>query len=137
MSLQNIEIVRRADALTNAGELDAALELSHPDVEWVIAKEHPDARTLVGRAAIAEYRREWEDLVPGLQADIDRYLDAGDQIVAVGSVHGTGAGSGAGVRVPIAFLFTLRDGLIARVEEYLDPAEALEVAGLTRRGRQP
>jgi ketosteroid isomerase-like protein len=130
VSQENIEIVRRADALTNAGDLDAALELSHPDLEWVIAKEHPDARTLVGRTAIAEYRREWQRLLPDVQADMDRYLDAGDRVVAVGSVHGTGSGSGAGVRVPIAFVFTLRDGLIARVEEYLDPAEALEVAGL-------
>jgi hypothetical protein len=34
-----------------------------------------------------------------------------------------------GVRLP--FLFRLRDGLITRGEEYLDPAEALAATGLT------
>jgi ketosteroid isomerase-like protein len=40
-------------------------------------------------------------------------------------VRGTGTGSGADVRVDIASLVTIRHGLITRVEEYLDPPEAL------------
>jgi ketosteroid isomerase-like protein len=130
MSQENIEIVRRANALTNAGDLDAAFRLLHPGIEWVIAKEHPDARSLVGHAALAEYQREWQEAMPDVRFELDRALDAGGRVVGVGTVRGAGVGSGADVEVPIAFLFTLRDGLITRVEEYLNPAEALEAVGL-------
>jgi ketosteroid isomerase-like protein len=101
----------------------------HPDIEWVIAREHPDARTLTGHEAVAQYQRDWRESLPDLRFELDR-LDAVEQVVAIGTVRGAGTASGADVEVPIAFLFTLRDGLITRVEEYLNPAEALEAAGL-------
>jgi hypothetical protein len=89
-----------------------------------IAKEHPDARTVTGYEAVEVYRREWQEMLPDVRVEFDRLLDTGNAVVAIGTVRGTGAGSGADVRVPIGFIFTLRDGLIARAEEYLDPAEA-------------
>ncbi|HEV7585874.1 MAG TPA: nuclear transport factor 2 family protein [Solirubrobacteraceae bacterium] len=130
MSQENVEIVRLTNAFTNDGDLDAAFELVHPDIEWVIAKEHPDTRTITGRNALAEYWREWQEALPGVRVVFDRLLDTGDTVVGIGAVRGTGAGSGADVRVPIGFVFTLGDGLIARVEEHLDPAEALRAVGL-------
>jgi ketosteroid isomerase-like protein len=130
MSQENVEVVRLSNALTNDGDFDAAFGLVHPDIEWVIAKEHPDARTVTGRNALAEYRREWEEALPGVHVVFDRLLDTGNAVVGIGEVRGTGAGSGADVQVPIGFVFTLGDGLITRVEEYLDPAEALKAVGL-------
>jgi ketosteroid isomerase-like protein len=130
MSQENVEIVRLSNALTNDGDFDAAFGLVHPDIEWVIAKEHPDTRTVTGRNALAEYRREWDEALPGVHVVFDRLLDMGNAVVGIGEVRGTGAGSGADVQVPIGFVFTLGDGLITRVEEYLDPAEALKAAGL-------
>ena len=130
MSQENVEIVRRSNALFNAGDWDAAREALHPDIEWVIAREHPDARTLIGRDAVADYQREWQTAMPDLHLELDRVVDAGDKVVTIGAVHGTGTGSGAVVRVPLAIVLTLRDGLIARAEEYLDPDEALEAVGL-------
>jgi ketosteroid isomerase-like protein len=130
MSQENVEVVRLSNALTNDGDFDAAFGLVHPDIEWVIAKEHPDTRTVTGRNALAEYRREWEEALPGVHVVFDRLLDTGNAVVGIGEVRGTGAGSGADVQVPIGFVFTLGDGLITRVEEYLDPAEALKAAGL-------
>jgi ketosteroid isomerase-like protein len=125
MSQGNVEIVRQANALANEGDLDAALRPLHPEIEWVIARRHP-----TGHEAVAEYQRDWQEMLPEVRAEFDRVLNAGDKVLAIGTVRGTGAGSGADVRVPIAFLFTIRDGLITRVEEYLDPGEALDAAGL-------
>jgi ketosteroid isomerase-like protein len=62
--------------------------------------------------------------------ETDRFVDAGAPVVAVGTVPGIGGGSGADVRVPIAFVCTLEDGKIVRVEEYLNPSEALAAVGL-------
>jgi ketosteroid isomerase-like protein len=130
MSQENVEIVRRANELTNDGDVDAAYSFLHPDIEWVVATEHPNARTLTGRAAVAEYQRDWQEAVPDVGVEYDRVIDADERVIGIKRVRGTGTGSGADVRVPIALVFTLQDGLITRVEEYLNPSEALKAAGL-------
>jgi ketosteroid isomerase-like protein len=130
MSRENLKIVQESNALSNAGDWNAALELLHPDVEWVVAREHPDARTLVGREAVRGYRQEWQETLPDLRIELDQLLDVDDRVVGVGTVSGTGVGSGADVRVSLAVVFTIRCGLIKRAEEYLNPAEALKAVGL-------
>jgi ketosteroid isomerase-like protein len=130
VSQENVNIVRRSNALMNDGDLDAAYRLLHPGIEWVIAREHPNAMTLAGHEALMAYQRDWQATLPDLRVELDRIVDAGEKAVGIGSVHGTGTESGADVRVAIAFVFTLRDGLITRVEEYLNPTEALEAVGL-------
>ena len=101
-----------------------------PEIEWVIAAEHPESRTLKGYEAIEDYLNEWESTLPGMRFVPEEVLDAGERILAIGSVSGTGAGSGAGVEVPIAFLCSLSGAKVIRVEEYLDPKQALRQAGL-------
>jgi ketosteroid isomerase-like protein len=46
MAQGNVELVREAFAVTDVA---AAFEWWHPEIEWVIAREHPEARTLKGR----------------------------------------------------------------------------------------
>ena len=125
-----MELVRRSFGLANAGELDAAMQFLSPDVEWVVAREHPEARTVVGLRAVAEYFRTWEETMPNLSLKLDRVLDGGEKVVSTGWVTGVGTGSGAEVEVPIAFVYTFRHGLVVRVEEYLNPHEALKAVGL-------
>ncbi len=50
---------------------------------------------------------------------------SGDTVVAVCGLRGEGAESGADVEVEIALLTTFQDGKAVRVEEFLDPAEAM------------
>jgi ketosteroid isomerase-like protein len=130
VSEENVETVRRLSALTAAGDLDAAAALLAPDVEWVVAREHPESRTLVGHQAVGAYWDEWQTTLPDMRIELDRVLDGGGDVVAIGNVRGTGIGSGARVRVPIAVLYSFRDGLICRAEEFLDHSEALKAARL-------
>ncbi len=125
---ENLQLVRMAFQ----ADLDDAVGWWHPRIEWAIAEEHPEARTLSGREAVVAYLRDWEDVLNGAQLEIDRFVDAGARVVAVGTVHGTGAGSGAVVKVPIAFVCTVGEGKLLRVEEYLQPAEALKAVGLAQ-----
>ncbi len=129
MTQENVEIVRRVFEIADA---QAASAWWHPEIEWVVAEQHPEARTLRGPDAVIAYFGEWEAALDDARLEIDSFVDAGDSVVAAGAVRGTGAGSGADVQVPIAFVCTLADGKIARVEEYLDPPEALNAVGLAR-----
>ncbi len=127
MSQANVEIVRELFAIT---DLNTASELWHPEIEWVVAREHPETRTVKGREAVMAYFRAWEEVLNDPRLEMERFLDAGLLVVVVGSVRGTGTGSGADVQVPIAFVCTLADGRLIRVEEYLNPSEAIEAVGL-------
>lgn len=129
MSQENVQTVRDS---FSAPDLDGASSWWHPRIEWIVAREHPEARILVGREAIATYLQDWEATLHGLQIDVDELLDAGDTVVAVGNVRGGGTDRGPDVSVPLALVCTVRDGKLVRVEEYLDTAEALNAVGLAK-----
>jgi ketosteroid isomerase-like protein len=58
-------------------------------------------------------------------------MEGSDSILAVGTLHGRGRGSGVDVEVDLAFVARLRDGLIRSFRTYTDRADALEAAGLS------
>jgi ketosteroid isomerase-like protein len=53
-----------------------------------------------------------------------------DQVVVWTRVESRGEASGVPVGQDLAFVFTLRDGFVARVQETQDKAEALGAVGL-------
>jgi len=59
-------------------------------------------------------------------------IDAGDQVVAVAQVTGTGPTSQIAMeaRDQFAFLFTIRNGRCVREQAFRNREEALEAAGL-------
>jgi ketosteroid isomerase-like protein len=131
MSQENVALARKAFEAYADGDMDRAFALVDPEIVWIVAEEHPDARTLRGWEAIVAYRREWEEMLMGMRLVNDRIVDAGESVVLIGRVTGVGVGSGAGLEVPLALVETFEDGRIVRVQEYLDPAAALEACGVT------
>jgi ketosteroid isomerase-like protein len=130
MSQDDVELLRAFFAITDVK--DAFETAWHPEIEWVVAREHPEARTLVGREAVLAYFRAWEEILDDPRLEMNRFIDAGVPVVAVGTVRGTGAGSGADVQVPIALVCTIKDRKLVHVEEYLDTNEALDAAGVAQ-----
>ena len=151
MSQENVELVRRyfeamervfavhwqgprsfADSL-RAGEIPPeiadAMRNWHPNIEWKSA--------LIGITT-----RGYEDTVRG----VDQFLDAaqdyrvnvlevtdlGDsQVLAVMRLAMKGKASDIAVNATIFSIVTVEDGLIIRLDEYLERAEALEAVGLS------
>jgi ketosteroid isomerase-like protein len=133
MSQENVEILRRAYDAFNRGDLDMlASEFYDPQVEWQTSREDPDAATHRGREAVRRYFDQWLESFEGLHADVEEYIDAGDDRVFTW-VRWTGRGRESGIDTEwwLAIVSTLRGGRILRVEEYFDRAEGLEAAGLS------
>jgi ketosteroid isomerase-like protein len=150
MSQENVELVRRfleavdrvyaaywqaprslADSL-RAGEVRPemadAMRYLHPNIEWKSA--------LIGITT-----RGYEDTVHG----VDQFLDAAQdyrvnvlevtdlddsQVLAVMRLAMKGKASDIDVNATTFSIATVEDGLIIRLDEYLERAEALEAAGL-------
>jgi ketosteroid isomerase-like protein len=120
----NADFVREWVAAWNRGDVHALIEGVSPDIEWIVAREHPDPAIRRGRHEVVEYLRDWAQTMPGLQIEIEDLQETGDQVLLVMRMAGSGAGSGAAVEVRTATLTTFRDGKPVRTEEFLDPQEA-------------
>ncbi len=122
----NAEYVRGFVEAWNRRDLESYLDDVRPAFEWVVAREHPDAATHRGRDEVAGYLADWISTMPDLQIEVEEIEEAGDKVLLVMRMSGSGADSGAGTEVRVATISTLRDGTPLRTEEFLDPAEARE-----------
>jgi ketosteroid isomerase-like protein len=133
MSQENVEVVHRAFADFNRGDLDAALKRMHPDIEWQTLDAFPDAETYRGREGVREFWNTWRDTFRGFQLHLEECVPVGEHcVLATFRVSGEGAGSGVGVESPAVFqLGEIRDGQVIWVGMFSTESEALEAAGLS------
>ena len=102
-----------------------------PEIEWIQNDGFPNGgrhvgATLVLDEVLARLRSEWE----GWQARVDRWLDAGEAIVALGAYHGTHKETGKSMRAAFAHVYWVKEGRIVRFEQY---ADTLQVAQAMQR----
>ncbi len=62
------------------------------------------------------------------------FLGADDDVVVLLHEFRRGRGSGVELEIDTAVVFTVRDGRVARMQGFLDPAAAQKAAGLSPRG---
>ena len=138
MSQENVEIVRRAFEEFKTGlatgnptaPFDSGLNA--PDAEWILPPNSPGFRRVyAGRDGFLDFMRTWtEDFEWSIE--LERVVDAGDdRVVGVFRQRATGKASGVPVELHMGLVYELQDGQIVRMRNYLDPAEALEAAGLS------
>ncbi len=136
----NLQIIRatyEGPSDENGKHLLAALA---PDAVWIEAEGFPYAGTYVGPESIVAnvFQRlatEWIDY----RARVDSYVTEGDHVVAFGVYSGTYRKTGRSMRAAFAHHYTLRDGKIARMVQYVDSHQvrvALAEPGVTLQSRQ-
>jgi ketosteroid isomerase-like protein len=85
-----------------------------------------------GREGYLRLWRYWLDAFGDIRWEPEEILDFGDSFLVTTQQRGRGSGSGVIVSKPVFQLFTVRDGLIVRQEDFLDRSEALEAARRAR-----
>jgi len=133
MSKENVDVVLDQFAATNERDFPRAMTHYAEDVELVV---HPDAflqsGTFTGRDAVGEWFGDWfRTFEPGYHFEIEEARDLGEVVFLNASHRGHGRTSGAEVHGQTGYLYTVRDGKIARVELYANPAAALQATGLS------
>lgn len=132
MSQANVEMVRDQFAATNERDFPRAMSHYAEDVELVV---HPDAflqgGTFSGRHAVGQWFADWfKTFEPGYHFQIEEVRAFGELVLLFATHRGRGRASGAEVHGQTGYVFTVRDGKVARLELYPGRAEALEAAGL-------
>jgi ketosteroid isomerase-like protein len=136
MSAENVELVRRIYAWMAAGEAERSFAVYDEAIEWDLTRA-PFVLQLGfeavsrGHDAIRAGMRAWLEAWDRIEYVLDDLIDAGDRVLALVHLRASGRAS----RVPVSYdhpmLWTVRDGMVTRVQVFGDRAEALQAAGLS------
>ena len=127
MSAENVNLVRKIFDAYAAGNIEKGVGYADPEIVWNPVDEAPGQ----GRAAVEEYLVRWETEWEDLRTVPEEFLDAGDRVLVTVYFAGRGRGSGIEVDTRVYEVWTIRDGMAVRMDEFSDRAEALRVAGLS------
>jgi ketosteroid isomerase-like protein len=95
VSQQNVDVVHGIAAALGRRDLDFFLDVTDPAVEW-----HTSVSVIVeggayhGHDGVRQYMRDVNETFEALDATLDRVLDVGDLVLAVGRLHYRGKASG-------------------------------------------
>jgi ketosteroid isomerase-like protein len=121
--------LRRAYDAFSRGNFDRALEIAHPDVEFVPPGGQAPVRGAKAFRAWMEPDALDENRIEPREMRVN-----GDKVLVRAHAWARGAGSGIELEVDAWAVWTFdEDGLVTRVEAFLDhqEGEALEAAGLS------
>lgn len=109
----------------NHGDIDGALAVLAPDVEWHESAALPDAGVFRGRDAVRAFLEQFLESWQELHQEIEEVVVEGDRAALMIHLTARGRGSGAQVDARYAHVWTLRDAEGVRVDAYDDRAAAL------------
>jgi ketosteroid isomerase-like protein len=144
MSQENVEIVRDFFQALNkwldSYWSDPARSLGGPRINEVFDRMDPDAEwdwvfspdTFRGRDRILQALADWLETVSDWHIEVDEVIDGTENRVLVRHrVLARGKGSGAPIEQRLFVAVIVRNGKVARIEDHIEEAEALEAVGLS------
>jgi ketosteroid isomerase-like protein len=131
MSEENVEIVRRFWDLYREGRW-SNLDLLSEDLIYRPTPEMPETGEYRGREGYRRYLEGFfnEDWSQDLTAKPTSFRDCGDRVIVRVEFSGHGRASGLDLTGRVFQVFTLRDGEIVRIEDFIQRSKALEAAGV-------
>jgi ketosteroid isomerase-like protein len=133
MSQENVELFRRGAEAWRRGDLDELLTLYDPEAEldFVRFEAWLERTVFRGRAAIRAFFEQWLEAFADYRYEVERYVDAGERVLALCSQSGAGPGSTGVAMMRLAQIATFKDGYIVRMENFSNRDEALQAVGLS------
>jgi ketosteroid isomerase-like protein len=129
---RDIETVEALLAAYRRGDVEAMLDLNHPDGEWVNPDYAIEPGTRRGREEIGRAIERIFEFFETVEAEsMERTPDG--RILVISRVRSRGMGGGPGIEDLTGTLFTVRDGLLIRYEWFRSPQEARDAAGMESR----
>ena len=123
MSNDNVQLVQTAYEAFGRGDIPAVLEALTEDIDWNVPELLPQGGHAKGREEVGEFFQRlggaWEDF----NVDVRDIVAADDRVCVLGQAGGKVNGTEAGYGFVHAW--TVRDGALARFDEYVDPSPEL------------
>jgi ketosteroid isomerase-like protein len=125
--MSNLDGVRGAYDAFARGDVPGVLGFLSDDIEWTEAEGFPYGGTYKGPNAVLEgvfmkLGTEWD----GYAAVPIEFIDAGDNVIALGEYSGKYKATGKRFRANFAHIWTLRDGKAIKFVQYTDTLKVHE-----------
>jgi ketosteroid isomerase-like protein len=129
MPHREVEIVRAYYEAATRRDFDAIPRLLDPAIEFHLAGVFPDlASTYGGYDEVEHFLRQFAEPWDELLVEPEELLAVGSEILALIRFRARGR-DGVSVELPLAHLWTLKDGRGVRMNAFADRDKALEAAG--------
>jgi uncharacterized protein len=125
MPEDSVEVVRKLFAALDGENYEDVLGLFDPEVEWL-----PAEGSYAGIEGVVQSFIDWMEPWDEHTVILEETTASGQKVLAV--VHLTGRGSSSGMEIDQRFfqVYTLREGKIIRMDEFVDRDPAAKAAGL-------
>jgi ketosteroid isomerase-like protein len=125
MSEKDLDTIRSSYVALNGGDVQRALAALHRDAVWSESRELPGTDEFIGREAIEDFLVGFLEQWDIFEQHVESTVSKGERVLVNIHMNAIGSGSGAEVSARYAHVWTLRDGLGARVDAYYDSEAAL------------
>ena len=134
---ENIKVVQDIIDMVATNQLHRTPELFHEDY----TAEMPGSPAL-NREQAQQWTQTYLDAFPDFRAEVTRIIAHGDDVVVMLTESGTNTGplplptgeivpaTGRSISTAACYVYTLRDGKVARAYGYMDQADVLSQLGL-------
>ena len=131
--MSNVKLVSELYEAFGRGDVPAVLAGMDPEVRWYEAEGNPympSGAPFVGPDAILEnlFMRLGEDW-DGFAVHPASYHDAGDTVVVEARYSGTNHGTGKVLDAQVCHIWTLKDGMVTKFQQYVDTSKLQKVMG--------
>ena len=131
MSQENVARYREGIETINTGDVEAALSYIDPDVIFEPLRS-PVQGAYIGHRGFRAWFADTAENFDSFRIDHTDIRDLGDdRVLAIGTLHVRGKGSGIETDVPTAAMVTFREGRMVSLKDYGDRSAALLAAGLS------
>ena len=129
MSRENVELVREGFARWNEGDYDFFLNSTAPDIELLSRFGSLTEHLVAEISHVIEPKVEAFEALLYIREPL-AHSPVPSVRLAIGGIDLRARGSGLDMKEPMGWVFEFRDGRLARMRFYAQPAEALEAVGL-------
>lgn len=123
MANDNLELVRGAYEAFGRGDVPAVMGALAQDIDWNTPAVLPHGGRARGLEEVGQFFQNLGATWEGFGLELDDVVGSGDRVLAIGRARGRLEGRETGYG--FVHCWTVRDGALARFDEYVDPAPEL------------
>jgi ketosteroid isomerase-like protein len=120
MSQENIALVQSLYAAFGTRDLPLIFQKVSPDIQVRQWAELPWGGAYHGHEGLRQFLTNLTTHLNNAALPIERYLDAGDHVVAIGRTQGTVRANGKPFDVPLAHVWKVQDGRAVSFQPFID-----------------